>query len=173
MQTIYLAGGCFWCTEAIFKNLKGVNTAIPGYIGGTVPHTSYEAVCSGTTGHAEAIKVLFDERTISLEDLLDIFFSTHNPTTLNRQGNDIGTQYRSAIFYTMPEQEKIAKSVIAKESEKYTDPIVTAVLPASEFYEAEAYHRDYYYQHTNQPYCAIVINPKLEKLQKDFSDKLK
>lgn len=172
MQTIYLAGGCFWCTEAIFKNLKGVLEVVPGYIGGTTPNPTYEAICSGTTGHAEAIKVAFDESTLSLPDLFDIFFSTHNPTTLNRQGNDVGTQYRSAIFYTTESQKEAAHAAMEKESKKYKEAIVTEILPATTFYEAEAYHRDYYAAHTNQPYCMIVINPKLEKLQKEFGDKL-
>lgn len=172
MQTIYLAGGCFWCTEAVFKSIKGVESAIPGYIGGTVPNPSYEQICTGQTGHAEAVKVVYDEHLLALPDLLEIFFATHVPTTLNRQGNDIGTQYRSAIFYTTPEQEVLARTALSEAQKNYTDPIVTEIVPATEFYEAESYHRDYYFQHSNQSYCMLVISPKLEKLQKDFSDKL-
>ncbi len=172
MQTIYLAGGCFWCTEAVFKSLKGVSEVMPGYIGGTVPNPRYEAVCDGTTGHAEAVKVVYDETVLSIADLLEIFFATHVPTTLNRQGNDVGTQYRSAIFFTTAEQETAAHIAIQEAQNNYTDPIVTEVVPATAFYVAEDEHRDYYFAHTNNSYCQIVISPKLEKLQKSFSDKL-
>lgn len=172
MQTIYLAGGCFWCTEAVFKSIKGVTEVMPGYIGGNVPNPTYEQICTGTTGHAEAVKVVYDESVLSLADLLEIFFATHVPTTLNRQGNDVGTQYRSAIFYSTPEQKEVAKSAIAQAQKSYNDPIVTEIVPASEFYPAEEYHRDYYFAHSNQPYCMLVISPKLEKLQKEFGAKL-
>jgi peptide-methionine (S)-S-oxide reductase len=172
MQTIYLAGGCFWCTEAVFKSIKGVGEVMPGYIGGTVANPGYEAVCNGTTGHAEAVKVVYDEAVLSVADLLEIFFATHVPTTLNRQGNDVGTQYRSAIFYTTPQQETAAHTAIEEAQKNYNDPIVTEVVPATEFYPAEEEHRDYYFAHSNNSYCQIVISPKLEKLQKEFSDKL-
>lgn len=173
MQTIYLAGGCFWCTEAVFKSIKGVESVTSGYIGGDVPNPSYEQICTGTTGHAEAVRVIYDEKVLSLSDLLEIFFATHVPTTLNRQGNDVGTQYRSAIFYTTPEQENIAHKAIEEAQKNYLDPIVTEVVPATTFYEAEEYHREYYFQHSSQPYCTLVISPKLDKLQKEFSNKIK
>jgi peptide-methionine (S)-S-oxide reductase len=172
MQTIYLAGGCFWCTEAVFKSIRGVESVIPGYIGGTVPNPSYEAVCAGTTGHAKAVQVNFDSSILALGDLLEIFFATHVPTTLNRQGNDVGTQYRSAIFYTTPEQERISHLAIVEAQKNYNDPIVTEVVPATEFYEADESHREYYFKHSNNSYCTIVISPKLDKLQKQFSDKI-
>lgn len=172
MQTIYLAGGCFWCTEAVFKSIKGVQSVMSGYIGGTVPNPSYEQVCSGTTGHAEAVKVVYDENVLSLADLLEIFFATHVPTTLNRQGNDVGTQYRSAIFYATPEQEKVAHVAIGEAQKNYLDPIVTEVVSATEFYEADESHREYYFKHSNQAYCTLVISPKLDKLQKEFGNKL-
>ncbi|MCC7436333.1 peptide-methionine (S)-S-oxide reductase MsrA [Candidatus Nomurabacteria bacterium] len=172
MQTIYLAGGCFWCTEAVFKSLKGVSEVMPGYIGGSVPNPTYEQICTGETGHAEAVKVVYDENILKLSDLLEIFFATHVPTTLNRQGNDVGTQYRSAIFFTTPDQEEIAKESIKEAQKNFNDPIVTEIVPATEFFEAEEYHREYYFRNSNQAYCTLVISPKLEKLQKDFSDKL-
>jgi peptide-methionine (S)-S-oxide reductase len=172
MQTIYLAGGCFWCTEAVFKSIKGVSEVVPGYIGGDLPNPTYEQICSGETGHAEAVKVVYDESILPLSDLLEIFFATHDPTTLNRQGNDVGTQYRSAIFFTNKEQENASHEAIKEAQKSFSQHIVTDVVPASEFYQAEEYHRDYYFAHSNQPYCMIVISPKLEKLQKDFADKI-
>lgn len=172
MQTIYLAGGCFWCTEAVFKSIKGVSEVVPGYIGGDLPDPTYEQICSGETGHAEAVKVVYDESVLPLADLLEIFFATHDPTTLNRQGNDVGTQYRSAIFFTNKEQESASHEAVKEAQKSFSQPIVTEVVPASEFYKAEDYHRDYYFAHSNQPYCMIVISPKLEKLQKDFGDKI-
>lgn len=172
METIYLAGGCFWCTEAVFKSLKGIISVIPGYIGGTIASPTYEQICTGTTGHAEAVKVVYDEKILSTSDLLEVFFATHVPTTLNRQGNDIGTQYRSAIFYTTASQESNAHLAIVEAQKNYNDPIVTEVTPATDFYEAEAYHRDYYYANTKNPYCMLVITPKLEKLQKEFKSKV-
>jgi methionine-S-sulfoxide reductase len=173
MQTIYLAGGCFWCTEAVFKSIKGVESVVSGYIGGNIPNPSYEQICTGTTGHAEAVRVVYDENVLSLSDLLEIFFATHVPTTLNRQGNDVGTQYRSAIFYTTSEQQEVAHRAIQEAQKNYSDAIVTEVVPATTFYEAEEYHREYYFQHSNQPYCTLVISPKLDKLQKEFSGKIK
>jgi peptide-methionine (S)-S-oxide reductase len=172
MQIIYLAGGCFWCTEAVFKSIKGVSEVIPGYIGGSIPNPTYEAVCDGTTGHAEAVKVVYDPNMLAIADLLEIFFATHVPTTLNRQGNDIGTQYRSAIFYMTSEQQTAAHAAIEEAQKNYNDPIVTEVVPATEFYPAEAYHRDYYFAHTTNTYCQLVISPKLEKLQKELPDKI-
>lgn len=172
MNTIYLAGGCFWCTEAVFKSLKGVSEVIPGYMGGKVSNPTYEQVCSGETGHAEVIKVIYDESIIKLSDLFEIFFDSHNPTTLNRQGEDVGTQYRSAIFYTTQQQRDVALEAIKKAQKEHDGDVVTQIVPASEFYEAEDYHREYYLKHSNQPYCTVVISPKLEKLQKKFVDKV-
>jgi len=170
-----LAGGCFWCLEAAFQQLKGVSNVASGYAGGTVPNPSYEAVCTGTTGHAEVTQVEFDPAVISYRDLLDVFFTIHDPTTLNQQGGDVGTQYRSAIFYQSPEQERTARATIAAlEAEKvWDDPIVTEVVPLTVFYPAESYHRDYYNRNQNQPYCRTVIAPKVAKLRKHFLEKLK
>lgn len=172
METIYLAGGCFWCTEAVFKTIRGVSFVVPGYIGGTVEHPTYEQVSTGETGHAEAVRVDYFTQEISLKDLLEIFFDIHDPTTLHRQGNDIGTQYRSAIFYTNEAQKNVITEAIQNAQQHFTDPIVTEVLSAPVFYEAEAYHKNYYSEHTNQSYCTLVISPKLEKVQKKFADKL-
>lgn len=169
------AGGCFWCTEAVFLSLKGVEEVTSGYTGGTIKNPSYREVCAGTTGHAEAIQIVFDPKQIQYQDLLEIFFSSHNPTTLNRQGADVGTQYRSEIFYHSEQQKKEAEEYIALiEKEKlYDDPIVTKVSPAVVFYEAEEYHQDYYSQNSSQGYCQMVIAPKLEKLRKYYKSKLK
>ena len=172
MKTIYLGGGCFWCTEAIFKSLKGVHEVMPGYMGGSVASPTYEQVCTGTTGHAEIIKVSFDESILSLADLLDVFFETHDPTTLNRQGADAGTQYRSVIFYTDDADRIVCSDALARATETHANPIVTEIAQATTFYPAEAYHQNYYAEHTNAPYCELVISPKLEKLQQKFSDKL-
>lgn len=174
MKTMYFGGGCFWCTEAVFKSIHGVTTVVPGYMGGTVPNPSYESVCSGTTGHAEVVQVEYDPHIVTLPDLLDIFFETHDPTTLNRQGNDVGTQYRSVIFYTEDEQRTRIEDAISRAREKYAGKtMVTEIAQAREFYPAENYHYDYYAQHKTQPYCQLVISPKLEKLHKKFEDKLK
>ena len=169
-----LAGGCFWCTEAVFSIVKGVEKVEPGYSGGSVPNPTYEQVTTGTTGHAEAGQVTFDPSAISFREILEIFFATHDPTTLNRQGPDIGTQYRSVIFYHNEEQKAMAKKVIAElNSEGIWDaPIVTQVKPLKAFYKAETYHKDYYKKHPNQPYCQQVITPKLFKLQQRFLGKL-
>lgn len=172
MQTIYLAGGCFWCTEAIFKSIKGVSEVMPGYIGGTVANPTYEAVCEGITGHAEVVRVVYDPTVLAISDLLEIFFATHNPTTLNKQGNDVGTQYRSALFYTTEDQAAAARKAIEEAQKHFSDPIVTTITVATEFYPAEEYHREYYFTHSANPYCALVISPKLEKLQKEFADKI-
>ncbi|WP_229665882.1 peptide-methionine (S)-S-oxide reductase MsrA [Flavobacterium suaedae] len=173
--TAIFAGGCFWCTEAFFTDLKGVEKVVSGYIGGTVKNPSYREVCNGTTGHAEAIKITYNPKEVAYDDLLEIFFATHDPTTLNRQGADVGTQYRSEIFYTNDEQKKAAENFIQLlESQNiFGKPIVTKVSEASTFYPAEDYHQDYYAQNSNQPYCQAVISPKLEKLKKNYKSKLK
>ena len=170
-----LASGCFWCTEAVFSIVKGVEKVELGYSGGSVPNPTYEQVSTGTTGHAEAVQVTFDPTVISFKEILEIFFATHDPTTLNRQGPDVGTQYRSAIFYHNEEQKVTAEKVIAELNEEgiWDAPIVTQVEPFKAFYVAETYHKDYYKQHPNQPYCQQVITPKLAKLQQRFLGKLK
>ncbi|MBI3984352.1 MAG: peptide-methionine (S)-S-oxide reductase MsrA [Candidatus Levybacteria bacterium] len=170
-----LANGCFWCTEAVFKRLKGVLSVKPGYSGGTVENPSYDQVCSGETGHAEAIQIEFDPSIISFETILDIFWHTHDPTTLNQQGNDMGTQYRSAIFYhddIQKEQAVKSKKDLEKEG-VYKNPIVTEITPFKEFYEAENYHKNYYDRNKDYPYCRFVIDPKLKKLLEKYSDKVK
>ena len=164
---IYLAGGCFWCTEAIFNRVEGVKKVIPGYIGGNVKNPSYKEVCSGKTGHAEAISIEFDKTIISLDKLLLIFFQTHDPTQLNRQGNDYGTQYRSAIFYTDIKQKKITENIIKKLSQSIykNKEIVTKIELAKDFFEAETEHVNYYDLNSDQPYCQVVIKPKIQKLK--------
>ena len=170
-----LGGGCFWCTEAIFDQLKGVEKVESGYSGGKVPTPSYEDVCSGTTGHAESIQITFNPKQISFKEILQIFFTTHDPTTLNRQGADIGTQYRSAIFYHNPEQEAVAKEVIKETNaaKVWKKPIVTEVAPFKAFYEAEDYHQEYFKNNARQPYCQVVIAPKIVKLREHYREKLK
>ena len=170
-----LAGGCFWCLEAAFNELKGVERVQSGYAGGTVPHPTYEQVCTGRTGHAEAVQIAFDPVVISYADLLDVFFVIHDPTTLNLQGVDAGTQYRSAIFYHSPEQEAAARRAIAglEAAKLWGGPIVTQVVPLEAFYPAEDYHRDYYARNPRQGYCQIVIAPKVAKVRKAFFAKLK
>jgi peptide-methionine (S)-S-oxide reductase len=170
-----LTGGCFWCTEAVFTIIKGVEKVEPGYAGGSVPNPTYEQVSTGTTGHAEAAEITFDPDVISYREILEIFFATHDPTMLNRQGPDIGTQYRSAIFYHNEAQKVTAESVIAELEKEgiWNKPIVTQVEPLKVFYEAETYHKDYYKKHPNQPYCQQVINPKIIKVQQRFLNKLK
>ena len=167
--------GCFWCTEAIFQQLKGVESVYPGYTGGTVKNPSYKEVCAGTTGHAEAIQIKYDPTIISYRELLDIFFYTHDPTTLNRQGYDVGTQYRSAIFYHDSGQKAAAEEIISQlTAEKvYNDPIVTEVTAIDVFYMAEDYHKNYYQNNKNQGYCRAVINPKLDKFMKKYGSKTK
>ncbi len=174
-ESAIFAGGCFWCTEAVFKSLNGVAAVMPGYIGGTVPSPSYEKVVSGGTGHVEAIKIDFDPKVISYDDLLAVFFNTHDPTTPNRQGNDIGAQYRSVIFYSDETQREKAEELVKEltETQAYNKPIVTEILPAAEFYMAEEYHRDYYERNKGAAYCEIVIAPKLEKLRERFEKLLK
>lgn len=167
--------GCFWCTEAIFQQLKGVETVLPGYTGGQVKNPTYKEVCTGSTGHAEAIQITYDPAVITYRELLDVFFYTHDPTTLNRQGGDVGTQYRSAIFFHNKEQESDAKTIIAQLTKEgvYDDPIVTEVSPFDVFYQAEDYHRNYYNNNKNQGYCRAVINPKLDKFMKKYGSKTK
>lgn len=174
-EKIILAGGCFWCTEAVFSLLDGIKKITPGYIGGTTKNPTYKEVCTGTTNHAEAIEVLYDPNIVSTLDILHVFFSTHDPTTLNRQGGDKGTQYRSAIFYVNEEQKELVLSYIDNltKEEVYEDPIVTEVVPASTFYAAEVEHKEYYAANPTQPFCSMVIAPKLEKVHRLFSDKLK
>jgi peptide-methionine (S)-S-oxide reductase len=167
-----LANGCFWCTEAIFRRLKGVKSVLPGYGGGTVKNPSYDQVCTGKTGHTESIQIEFDPEVIPFEKILDIFWHTHDPTTLDRQGNDVGTQYRSAIFYHDERQKEIAEKS-KKEIEQeavYKDPIVTEITPFKHFYPAEGYHKDYYETHQDAPYCNFVIDPKIHKLLKQFGN---
>lgn len=173
--TITLAGGCFWCIEAIFEELKGVKSVISGYSGGNVTNPTYKQICSGTTGHAEVVQITYDAAIISLESLLEVFFSLHDPTTRNRQGADIGTQYRSAIFYHNESQQKTAEKVIAtlNANKAFDNPIVTEVTAFSKFYEAENYHQAYYALNNEQPYCKAVIKPKMDKLHKIFATKLK
>ena len=169
------AGGCFWCTEAIFQEIKGVEKVTSGYIGGKTKNPTYREVCSGETGHAEAIQITFDPTQVAYEDLLEVFFGTHDPTTLNRQGADVGTQYRSEIFYYSEAQKMKAENYIKfiEKEQLYSKPIVTKVSPATEFYPAEDYHQDYYSQNSQQGYCQMVIAPKLEKLRKYYQSKLK
>jgi len=170
-----IAGGCFWCLQPIFQELRGVEKVEVGYSGGRLANPSYEAVCTDTTGHAEAVQITFDPQTIPLVDLLRIFFSVHDPTTLNRQGADSGTQYRSAIFYHSPEQEKAARQVIAEvnEAEIWRHPIVTEVKPVGPFYRAEEYHQDYFRKNPTAGYCRVVVAPKVAKFRKQFADRLK
>ena len=173
--TATLAGGCFWCTEAIFQRLKGVTAVIPGYAASRIENPSYEQVCSGKTGAAEAIQLTYDPSIISYEKLLEIFWHVHDPTTLNRQGNDIGTQYRSAIYYHTDEQQRIAlasKEALEK-SGTYQKPVVTEIVPFTNFYPAEDYHKDYYDRNRYQPYCMVVIDPKVQKLLKEYRTELK
>ena len=169
------ANGCFWCTEAIFSRLTGVKSVVPGYSGGTTENPSYEQVCTGTTGYAEAAQIEFEPNGTSYEKLLDVFWNTHDPTTLNRQGNDIGTQYRSAIFYHDEEQKHIAEKSKKELEERhvFNDPIVTEIVPLIKFYPAEDYHKKYYEQNKDAPYCRFVINPKVEKLLKNYGNELK
>jgi peptide-methionine (S)-S-oxide reductase len=170
-----LAGGCFWCLEAAFQDLKGVEDVQSGYAGGRVANPSYEDVCTGTTGHAEVVQITFDPQVVTFEDLLHVFFTIHDPTTLNRQGADVGTQYRSAIFYHSPEQKAAAERVIAElQAQKLWDePVVTELRPLTAFYPAEEYHRDYFRRNPNQGYCRAVIAPKVAKVRKLYFDRLK
>lgn len=175
LEIATLAGGCFWCTEAIFKRLKGVISVKPGYAGGTKENPTYEEVCSGKTGHAEAIQIEFDPSLIGFDKILDVFWHTHDPTTLNQQGNDIGTQYRSAIFYhDNIQKEKALKSKDNLVKEKtFKDPIVTQIIPFTNFYEAENYHKDYFDRNKEYPYCNYVITPKIQKLMEKYGNDVK
>lgn len=175
LQLATFGGGCFWCTEAVFKELKGVISVKPGYCGGHTKNPTYREVCSGTTGHAEVIQIKYDPSVVEFEKLLQVFFETHDPTTLNRQGNDVGTQYRSVVFYHNDEQGTKAKDIIQRldKAKAYSSPIVTQVEKLDKFYEAEDYHRDYFSTNPNQPYCAGVIRPKVEKFRKVFKEDLK
>ena len=170
-----LGGGCFWCLEAVFEQLRGVEKVESGYSGGTVDRPNYRQVCGGDTGHAEVVQVTFDPSVISYREVLEVFFATHDPTTLNRQGNDVGTQYRSTVFYYSPEQKATAEAVIAElTAEKvYPGPIVTEVVPAAEFWKAEEYHDQYYRRNPTQGYCQFVVAPKVAKTRKAFAAKLK
>ena len=175
-ETATFGTGCFWCTEAIFKELEGVISVMPGYSGGQTVNPTYKEVCSGETGHAECTQIVFDPSKISYDELLEVFFKVHDPTSLNRQGNDVGTQYRSVIFYHNDEQKRLAGKYKTEldRSGAYDKPIVTQIVPMEKFYPAENYHHDYYeYNKDKNPYCAVVVRPKLEKFRKVFSEKLK
>lgn len=167
-----LAGGCFWCLEAVYQELKGVTHVESGYTGGHVPNPTYEQVSEGTTGHAEVVRITFDNEVVSYREILEIFFTIHDPTTLNRQGNDVGTQYRSAIYYHSPGQQEIAKKVVAAMASVWDAPIVTELVPAGAYYKAEEYHQNYFRQHPLQGYCAFVVAPKVSKFRKTFSDRI-
>lgn len=175
MEQATFGGGCFWCTEAVFQNLRGVTKVVSGYMGGHTDNPTYKDICNGDTGHAEIIQIEYNENEISFDDLLLIFFKTHDPTTLNRQGNDAGTQYRSVIFYESPEQKSQAENMVDKlEKEMVFDrPIVTEITPISKFYSAEDYHQNYYNNNPDQGYCAYVIQPKLAKFTREFGAKIK
>ena len=175
MDTIVLGAGCFWCVEAVFTELKGVRSVMPGYTGGTMKNPDYKSVCTGQTGHAEVAEIIFDPSVITLAELLEVFWQTHDPTTLNRQGADVGTQYRSAIFYRNADQKSIAEHYKAEldKSGAFERPVVTEIAPLEKFYPAENYHRDYYANNPGQGYCQMVIRPKVDKFKKAFADKLK
>ncbi|WP_422859807.1 peptide-methionine (S)-S-oxide reductase MsrA [Flagellimonas sp. S174] len=168
------AGGCFWCTEAVFQRLDGVKEVISGYTGGAIKNPAYREICTGRTGHAEAVKIVYDASKVSYTELLEVFFATHDPTTLNRQGNDVGTQYRSEIFYTSSEQKTQAEGFISllDEERVFSSPIVTAISEEKPFYKAEIEHQNYYNDNKMQPYCQFIINPKIKKLNQHFSNKL-
>lgn len=174
-QTAYFGGGCFWCIEAVFNRLRGVKQAVSGYMGGHVDKPTYRQVCNGDTGHVEIVRVSFNSDEIAYRDLLEVFFSVHDPTTLNAQGNDVGEQYRSVIFYTSDEQRREAEKAIAalNEAKAFPEPIVTAVEPATTFFEAEGYHQEYFDNNRTQSYCQFVIAPKLKKFEKQFGEKMR
>jgi len=173
VRTFILAGGCFWCLDAVYQQTRGVSSVVSGYIGGHLPDPGYYEVCSGTTGHAEAVGVTFDEDIIPADVILDMFFALHDPTTLNRQGYDVGTQYRSAMFYQDEEEAELFRAAIERNQALWSAPIVTEVTRASRFYEAEAIHQDYYANNSGQGYCQVIINPKLAKARKYYSAWLK
>lgn len=174
-HTITLGGGCFWCTEAVFDRVRGVTDVESGYANGEVPSPTYEQVCSGTTGHAEVVRLTFDPAVIGVRDLLEIFFATHDPTTLNRQGNDVGPQYRSGIYYSDPAHEAVAQDLLRQigQDHLFGAPVVTELEPLRSYWPAEAYHQDYFANHPHQGYCAFVVGPKVEKFRKTFSHFLK
>lgn len=174
-ETVVFGGGCFWCTEAVFKILRGVVSVLPGYAGGTTDNPTYDDVSSGKTGHAESVKIEYDPKMVKYEDLLTVFFGSHDPTTLNRQGNDVGTQYRSVVFYTTPEQKEKTENFIRNinNSNSSGAPVVTEIKSLVKFYEAENYHKDYFAKNPGNPYCQVVINPKLEKVQEKFASLLR
>jgi peptide-methionine (S)-S-oxide reductase len=172
-EVAILGGGCFWCLEAVYLEVKGVTKVESGYMGGTEPDPSYEQVCAGTTGHAEVVRLEYDPAQVSYRDLLEIFFTIHDPTTPDRQGNDVGSQYRSVIFYQGPEQEATARKVMAEMASVWDAPIVTQLLPAATWYKAEEYHQDYFNQHPLQGYCAFVVAPKVAKFRKVFANRVK
>ena len=174
-ETATLAGGCFWCLEPVYNELRGVERVISGYAGGHVPNPTYEQVCSGSTGHAEVVQVTFDPEVISYREILEVFFTIHDPTTLNRQGADVGTQYRSAIFYHSPEQEQVAREVIAATNASgiWRAPLVTRLEPLDRFYPAEGYHQNYYERNPYQPYCQVIIAPKVAKVRERYLARLK
>ncbi|OXA74956.1 peptide-methionine (S)-S-oxide reductase/peptide methionine sulfoxide reductase msrA/msrB [Flavobacterium aquidurense] len=175
LETITLGGGCYWCVEAVYENLDGVKSVVSGFSGGTVADPTYEEVCTGETGHAEVVQITYDKNVTDINEIFKVFFTVHDPTTLNRQGADVGTQYRSVIFYKNDEQRKAAQSIITElnKAKVYSSPIVTKVEPFKKFYKAEDYHQNYYANNKNQPYCKMVIQPKIEKFEKVFKDKLK
>ena len=175
LEVATLAGGCFWCLEAVYDQLKGVVSVESGYIGGQVDRPTYEAVCGGQSGHAEAVQITFDPNIVSYQELLEVFFVIHDPTTINRQGHDIGSQYRSAIFYHSPEQKQVAENIIEsfKTEKIYSNPIVTEIAPAGTWFEAEPYHQEYFARNPFQGYCTAVVGPKVMKFRKLFSAKLK
>lgn len=172
LEIATLGGGCFWCLEAVFQQLKGVHAVESGYTGGQVRNPTYEQVCSGTTGHAEVVRVSFDPDLVGYREILEVFFTIHDPTTLNRQGNDVGTQYRSVIYFHSPEQRDIAKHVIAEMANVWDAPIVTELSPAETYYRAEEYHQNYFWQNPLQGYCAFVVAPKVAKFRQTFAAKL-
>lgn len=174
-ETITLAGGCYWCVEAVYEKLEGVQSAVSGYAGGNKPNPTYEEVSTGATGYAEVVQITYDPKVTTLDDIFKVFFTVHDPTSLNRQGADVGTQYRSAIFYQNDQQKKAAQSIIAAltKAKAYDKPIVTKLEPLTKFYKAENYHQNYYVNNKTQPYCQMVIQPKMEKFEKVFKDKLK
>jgi len=175
LETITLGGGCYWCVEAVYENLNGVKSVVSGFSGGKIANPTYEEVCTGTTGHAEVVQITYDKNVTDLNEIFKVFFTVHDPTTLNRQGADVGTQYRSVIFYKNAEQKKAAENIINElnNAKVYDSPIVTKVEPFTKFYKAEDYHQNYYSNNKNQPYCKMVIQPKIEKFEKVFKDKLK
>lgn len=172
-EVAILGGGCFWCLEAVYLEVRGVTRVESGYMGGQVQNPSYEQVCTGQTGHAEVVRLEFDSSVISYRDILEIFFTIHDPTTPDRQGNDVGTQYRSAIFFTSPEQEATARQVMAEMAAVWDAPIVTQIVPQETWYKAEEYHQNYFAQHPLQGYCAFVVAPKVQKFRKTFAERLK